>query len=215
MESLEKRRRRAGKIFGILDKEYPGARCTLDHENAYELLVATILAAQCTDERVNRVTPDLFEKYPNPEKLAKADQDELREMIRSTGFFRNKTRSLLSMAEDVVEKHGGEIPEDIDTLIDLAGVGRKTANVIIADCFDGQAIIVDTHCKRLSGRLGFTEESNPDKIERQVQQAVPEDKWTMWSHLMVFHGRNVCTARKPKCPECGIIDLCPWRDKTA
>lgn len=215
MESLEKRRERAKKVLRILTKEYPDAGCTLDHRNAYELLAATILAAQCTDKRVNRVTPALFEKYPSPKKLAKADESELQTMIRSTGFFRNKTRSLLSMAADVVEKHDGEIPEDIDALTGLAGVGRKTANVVIATCFDGQAIIVDTHLKRLSGRLGLSEESNPDKIERDVQEAVPEDEWTMWSHLMVFHGRNVCLAQRPKCPKCGIIDLCPWRDKTA
>jgi len=214
MESLEQRRKRAKKIFAILKKNYPDARCTLDHRNAYELLVATILAAQCTDERVNQVTPDLFGKYPNPKKLAGADLDELQEMIRSTGFYRNKAKSLAAMADDVVKKHGGEIPRDLDQLTGLAGVGRKTANVVIANCFGGQAVIVDTHCKRLSTRLGFTEESSPDKIERDVQKAVPQDKWTMWSHLMVFHGRNVCTARKPKCPECCIEKLCPWPDKT-
>ncbi len=214
MESLEEKKHRAIEICRVLKKRYPEARCTLDHSGPYELLVATMLAAQCTDERVNMVTPALFKRYPDAASLAGADEAELQEMIRSTGFFRNKTKSLLSMAADIVEKFNGEIPSDIDSLTRLAGVGRKTANVVIANCFDGQAIIVDTHCKRLAGRLGFSRESNPDKIERDLQTIVPEDSWTLWSHLMVFHGRNICTARKPGCPECPVSRLCPWPDKT-
>ncbi len=214
MESLAKRRKRTEKIYAVLSREYPGARCTLDHSNAYELLVATILAAQCTDERVNMVTPALFERYPDARSLARADEKELQGAIKTTGFFRNKAKSLVAMAKQVVAEHGGEIPGDMDALTALAGVGRKTANVVIANCFGGQAIIVDTHLKRLSGRLGFSEETDPDKIEPDVQKAVAPDKWTDWSHLMVFHGRNMCVARKPKCLLCGIRDLCPYGDKT-
>jgi endonuclease-3 len=215
LESLAKRRKRAEKICAILSGEYPDARCTLDHSNAYELLVATILAAQCTDERVNTITPSLFVRYPDAKSLARANEKKLQGMIKSTGFFRNKARNLVAMAKRVVAEHGGEIPGDIGELSALAGVGRKTANVVIANCFGGEAIIVDTHLKRLSGRLGFSDETDPDKIELDVQKAVAPDKWTEWSHLMVFHGRNVCVARKPKCPECLIERLCPWKSKTA
>ena len=214
MEGLDRKRKRAVKIYAVLQKRFPDADCTLDHRNPYELVVATILAAQCTDERVNMVTPALFKKYPAPAKLAKADPDTLQDMIASTGFFRNKTKSLLATSRRLVEEHGGEVPRGIDELTNLAGVGRKTANVILANCFGGQAVIVDTHCKRLSTRLGFTRNTDPDKIELDVQKVVPQDKWTMWSHLMLFHGRNICIARKPKCPECPIGNLCPYPGKT-
>jgi len=214
LESLAKRRERAKKIYSVLSRKFPDAHCTLDHKNAYQLLVATILAAQCTDERVNMVTPALFRKYGDAKALAAAGELELQEMIRSTGFFRNKAKSLLAMAASVAEKHSGQIPGTLDELVKLSGVGRKTANVILANCFAEQAIIVDTHCKRLSTRLGFTNQSDPDKIELDVQQAVPEDKWSMWSHLMVFHGRNVCMAKKPLCPQCPIEKLCPYEKKT-
>ncbi len=214
MEGLAQKRKRAQKIYSALIKEYPDAHCTLDYRNPYELLVATILAAQCTDERVNIVTPALFERYPDAAALARAEPGELEEMIRSTGFFRNKAKSLLQMATAVIDKHGGEIPSTMADLTALAGVGRKTANVVLGNCFGAPALIVDTHFKRLSTRLGFTREKNPAKIEDDLAKIIPEKKQTMWSHLMVFHGRNTCTARKPKCPECPIRNLCPYPEKT-
>ena len=214
MESLARRRSRAEKILCALAERFPDAHCTLDHRNPYELLVATVLAAQCTDKRVNLVTPELFKKYPDAKQLAGAGQADLQELIRSTGFFRNKAKSLAAMAKSLVDCHDGKVPGTLDELTTLAGVGRKTANVIIANCFGGQAIIVDTHCKRLSRRLGLTEESNPDKIELDLQKAVAEGKWSAWSHLMIFHGRGICLARKPRCPECPVEPLCPYDNKT-
>ena len=214
MESLAQKRKRAEEIYSVLIKEYPDAHCTLDYRNPYELLAATILAAQCTDERVNIVTPALFGKYADAGALAKAEPSKLEEMIRSTGFFRNKAKSLLQMAAAVVDKHGGEIPGTMEKLTALAGVGRKTANVVLGNCFGAPALIVDTHFKRLSVRLGFTREKNPAKIEDDLAKIIPEEKQTMWSHLMLFHGRNTCTARKPKCPECPIKNLCPYPEKT-
>ncbi len=215
LESREKKRERVEKIYGILEKEFPEAACTLRFKNPYELLTATILAAQCTDARVNKVTPALFERYPDAGALCGATSADVEKKIASTGFFRNKTRSLLGMAKALVEKHGGEVPGEMEALVALPGVGRKTANVVLGNCFGRPALVVDTHFKRLSGRLGLSKESNPDKIEVELGRIVPEERQTMWSHFMVFHGRNVCAAKKPKCPECGIIDLCPWCDKTA
>lgn len=177
--------------------------------------MATILAAQCTDARVNMVTPALFEKYGDAAELREAEPAELEAMIKSTGFFRNKSKSLLGMSAQVVREHGGEIPGTMAELTRLPGVGRKTAHVVLGNCFGKPALIVDTHFKRLSTRLGFTKNSNPEKIEKDLAKIIPEEKQTMWSHLIVFHGRSACTARKPKCPECRIIGLCPWPDKTA
>jgi len=213
-ETANARRARARKIYSILTKEYPDARCRLDHRNAFELLVATILAAQCTDDRVNMVTPALFAKFPDAAALARADETVLQKMVVSTGFFRNKTKSLLGMSKALVEKHGGRVPEDMEALTALPGVGRKTANVIRGNCFGKPAIIVDTHCIRLSHRLGFTANTDPDKIEADLMKVVPEEHWTMWSHIIVFHGRKTCTARKPACPVCVITALCPYPDKT-
>lgn len=213
-ESVEAMRARAGNIYGILLGKYPDASCSLDYRNPFELLVATILAAQCTDERVNMVTPALFAKYPDAAAMSKADAATLEKMIQSTGFFRNKTRSLLGMSKALVEEHGGRVPEEMDALTALPGVGRKTANVVRGNCFGKPAIIVDTHCMRLSGRLGFTKNTDPDKIEQDLMEIVPEKDWTMWSHLMVFHGRRTCTARKPACPECAASKFCPWTEKT-
>lgn len=214
MESLARKRERAAKIATKLIALYPGAHCTLDHKNAFELLAATILAAQCTDERVNMVTPALFKRYKNAAAMAKADPAALEKLIQSTGFYRNKTKSLLGMAAMVVDRFGGRVPEDMEDLTALPGVGRKTANVIRGSCFGKPAVVVDTHMKRLSNRLGLTTNDNPDKIEADLVKLIDEEVQTMFSHTIVFHGRNVCIARKPKCPDCGINDLCPYRDKT-
>jgi endonuclease-3 len=213
-ESIEKMQERARKIYAILAKRYPDARCTLDFKNAWQLVVATILAAQCTDERVNMVTPALFKKYPDAKALSAADEKELQQMIMSTGFFRNKAKSLLGMSKKLIEEFGGKVPDEMDKLTSLRGVGRKTANVILGNCFGKPAIIVDTHCMRVSQRLAFTANKNPEKIEADIGKIIPEERQTMWSHLMVFHGRNICKAPKPLCRECPIISLCPFPEKT-
>ena len=213
-ENVAKMRGRARKIYSILLEEYPKAHCTLDFGNAFQLLVATILAAQCSDERVNMVTPALFRKDPDPESLAAAREAELQKMIVSTGFFRNKAKSLIGMSKALIEKHAGRVPDDMDALTALPGVGRKTANVILGNVFGRPAIIVDTHMKRLMARLGFTGNDDPDKIEADLIEIIPEERQTMWSHLIVFHGRTICQAKRPLCPQCRINSLCPFPDKT-
>jgi endonuclease-3 len=205
---------RAARIFTILDREYPDARPHLDFRNAFELLVATILAAQCTDEMVNRITPDLFREFPDSASLAAAEPAVVEQMIRSTGFYRNKAKSLLSMARALREKFQGRLPRSVEELVRLPGVGRKTANVVAGNCFGLPAIIVDTHFKRLIGRLQLSEETNPDKIERSMWDLVPEGKRTRFSMVVNEHGRRICTARKPLCPNCVIAGLCPFDDKT-
>jgi endonuclease-3 len=211
--SVQGRAERAGRIFDILDREYPEAKPHLNFRNAFELLVATILAAQCTDEMVNKVTPDLFDKCPDPASLAEAETSVLEQMIRSTGFYRNKAKSLLNMAKAVQEKFGGTLPRSVEELVQLPGVGRKTANVVAGNCYDLPAIIVDTHFKRVIGRLGLSDETNPDKIERSMWDLVPEAGRTRFSMVVNEHGRRICTARKPRCPDCAIADLCPFPDK--
>jgi endonuclease-3 len=212
--SEQGRAERAGRIFRILDREYPEARPHLDFRNAFELLVATILAAQCTDEMVNKVTPELFRKYPDAAALATAEPAALEQMIRSTGFYRNKARSLLNMARAVQAQFKGKLPESVEELVRLPGVGRKTANVVAGNCYGLPAIIVDTHFKRVIGRLGLSDETNPDKIERSMWDLVPEENWTRLSMVVNEHGRRICAARKPLCPSCAIADLCPFPDKT-
>ena len=212
--SAQGRADRAGRILEILEREYPGARPHLDFRNAFELLVATILAAQCTDEMVNKVTPELFRRYPEPAALAAAPPEELEQLIRSTGFYRNKAKSLLDMARAVQQRFAGELPKNVEELVELPGVGRKTANVVAGNCYGIPAIIVDTHFKRLVGRLGLSDETNPDKIERSMWDLVPEDNRTRFSLVVNEHGRRVCTARKPLCPKCVIAHLCPFPDKT-
>ena len=200
----------AAEIYRRLLAEHPDAHCELDFRTPYELLVATILSAQCTDQRVNMVTPALFARYPDAEALAAARQEELEGLIKSTGFFRNKARSLLGMSRAVVEQHGGEIPADMDLLTALPGVGRKTANVILGNAFArNEGVVVDTHVGRLAVRLGFTEETDPVKVERALMPIVPREDWTMLSHLLIFHGRRVCEARVPKCERCVLADICP------
>ena len=193
-----------------LKSEYPDATTALDWENPLELLVATILSAQTTDVRVNAVTPNLFAKYPTAADYAAADPTELEEDIRPTGFFRNKAKSLRGMADAIVEDHGGEVPRTMDELVALPGVGRKTANVVLGNAFGiDEGVVVDTHVRRLSNRLGFTIENDPEKIEEVLMQAVPKRDWTVFSHLLILHGRSVCKARKPACADCIVNDLCP------
>jgi len=201
---------RPSAILSRLKKAYPDARCALDHENAYQLLCATILSAQCTDARVNLVTPALFRRYPTPVELARANPAELEEIIKSTGFFRNKTKSLIGMAQAVVADHGGEIPRTMDELRSLPGVGRKTANVVLSNAFGiNEGVTVDTHVTRLSGLLGLSRETDAVKIEEELMPLFPQEDWGLLSHLLIFHGRQVCIARRPKCGECVLAQLCP------
>ena len=203
-------RERAPEIYDKLAAEYPDAKCALDHRNPYELLVATILSAQCTDKRVNMVTPALFAKYPDASALSVAKPEELEEMIRSTGFFRNKTKSLLGMSAKVAEAHAGDIPDSMDALVKLPGVGRKTANVVLGNAFDrNEGVVVDTHVTRLSQRLALSRETDPVKIEQDLMSLYPRERWTMLSHLLISHGRAVCDARKPRCEACVVSHLCP------
>ena len=201
---------RAPEIYRRLSGQYPAAKCALDHRNPYELLVATILSAQCTDRRVNMVTPALFAKYPSAEALARAVPEEVEEMIKSTGFFRNKTKSLLGMATKVSESCSGEIPGTMEQLVQLPGVGRKTANVVLGNAFGREeGVVVDTHVSRLSQRLALSRETEPEKIEQDLMKLYPKNQWTMLSHLLISHGREICDARRPLCEKCVVNDLCP------
>ena len=203
-------RERAPEIYIRLEREYPDAKCALDHRDAYELLVATILSAQCTDVRVNMVTPALFARFPNAAALADASQEELEELIRSTGFFRSKAKSLLGMARALVERHGAMVPPEMDALTKLSGVGRKTANVILGNAFDlNEGVVVDTHVTRLANRLGFTRHADAVKIEQDLMKLFPRETWTQLSHLLIFHGRTTCVARNPRCESCVVSELCP------
>jgi len=201
------------KIVDRLSREFPDAHCALDHRNAFELVAATILSAQCTDARVNLVTPDLFRAYPTPAALAGAEPGAVENLIKSTGFFRNKAKSLLGMARALVERHGGRVPDTMDELVRLPGVGRKTANVVLGNAFGkNEGIVVDTHVQRISRLLGLTRETDPVKIERDLMPLVPRPRWTLFSHLLILHGRKTCIARRPACPACRIADLCPSAD---
>ncbi len=209
-ESFAAKKERTAKISAILEKQYPNAQCALNHKNAYELLVATILSAQCTDVRVNLVTPALFKKYPDAAALAKADPAQLEKMIQSTGFFRSKAKSLLASAADIVQKHGGEVPSTMEELTALRGVGRKTANVVLGNAFHQNiGVVVDTHVGRLSLRLNLTVQADPVKVEQDLMQLVPQKNWTLFSHWLILHGRAICVARKPKCTRCPLFSLCP------
>jgi len=197
-------------ILRRLKKAYPDAHCALNHRTPFELLVATILSAQCTDARVNLVTPALFARYPTAKALAAARQEEVEALIRSTGFFRNKAKNLIAMATGLVERHGGEVPADMAQLRVLPGVGRKTANVVLGNAFGkNEGVTVDTHVTRLSGLLGLTRHSDPVRIETDLMALVPRRDWTLVSHLLIWHGRSVCVARRPKCAECVLNALCP------
>jgi endonuclease III len=209
-ERKPERRQRVLEIVARLDAEYPDATTSLDHRTPYELLVATILSAQCTDARVNMVTPELFARYPTVADLAAARTEDVEEIIRSTGFFRQKTRSLLGMAHAVVEEHGGKVPATMAELVKLPGVGRKTANVVLGNAFDtDEGVVVDTHVRRLSGRLGLTRETSPEKVEHDLIDLVPQARWTDLPHLFIYHGRAICRARKPLCEQCRLADICP------
>jgi endonuclease-3 len=203
-------RAHAALLLDRLLERYPDAHCALDFRNAFELLCATILSAQCTDKRVNMVTPALFARYPDAGALAGARQEDVEEIIRSTGFFRNKAKSLVGMASALVERHGGEVPADMDALVVLPGVGRKTANVILGNAFGrNDGIVVDTHVTRLSNRLALTTGTDAVKIERALLPLFPQERWTMLSHLLIEHGRQVCDARAPRCGGCMLADVCP------
>ncbi len=203
-------RARAPEILARLRRTYPDARCALDYRTPFELLCATILSAQCTDARVNLVTPELFRRYPTPERLARARQSDVEEIIRPTGFFRNKARSLIGMAQALVADHRAAVPRSMEELRQLPGVGRKTANVILGNAYGlNEGITVDTHVTRVSRRLGLTRHTDPVKIEQDLMPLVPREDWALVSHLFIFHGRQICVARRPRCPECPLADLCP------
>ncbi|MCK4958998.1 MAG: endonuclease III [Planctomycetes bacterium] len=203
---------RVSKIFPILKKTYPDAQTSLDHHNPLELLIATIMAAQCTDARVNIVTKDLFKKYKTPADWADADTEQLESDIRSTGFYRNKAKNIQHACRTIIDSFGGEVPATMDELLSLGGVGRKTANVLLGNVFDTPGIVCDTHVIRLSRRLGLSANKDPVKLEYDLMEIVPRKRlggWTLFSHLLVYHGRNICRARRPDCPNCPIDRQCP------
>lgn len=209
-ESKPKKRERAEEVYDLLSEEYPDATCELEHVDAYQLSVATILSAQTTDVRVNMVTPGLFERYATAPDLAGARQEDVEAMVKSTGFFRNKTKNIIAFAQGVVEDHGGEVPRTMAELTALPGIGRKTANVVLGNAFGvEEGVVVDTHVKRLSRLLDFSAEKTPEKIERDLMALFPNERWTMLAHLLIFHGRRVCDARKPRCEACVASHLCP------
>ena len=202
-------KQRATKIRQGLAKLYPDAHCALHYSNALELLIATILSAQCTDERVNKVTPALFKRYPNAQAYALSNASELEALIQSTGFFRNKAKNIRGCCQVLVEKHGGAVPASMEELVPLPGVGRKTANVILGNAFDVPGIPVDTHVGRLSRRMALTQHDDPVKVEADLMKLIPKAEWTMFGHRMIFHGRQICQSRKPKCAECTLAKWCP------
>lgn len=204
------RRARARTIIRRLRREFPEAKCALDHDTPLQLLVATILSAQCTDVRVNMVTPTLFAKYRSADDYAAADPRSFEKEIQSTGFFRNKTKSILGMAQVLIERHDGRVPDTMDQLVALPGVGRKTANVVLGNAFGkNEGVVVDTHVQRISGLLKLTRETTPEKIERDLMALVPRKDWTIFSHLLILHGRKTCIARRPRCEVCTINRWCP------
>jgi endonuclease-3 len=213
-ESLDARKARARKVVALLERAYPDAKIALHFTTPLELLVATILSAQCTDERVNMVTPALFRKYRSAGDYAYLKPDALETAIRSTGFYRAKARAIVGMAQALTDRHGGEVPRDREALIALPGVGLKTANVVLGNAFGEQAIAVDTHVFRVSQRLGLARSANPVEIHDQLVQVLPRTAWTRTSHLFQAHGRRTCVARNPACPVCSVRTICPWPDKT-
>ncbi len=206
---------RVRAILQRLDEAYPEATCALVHENPFELLISTILSAQCTDETVNRVTKTLFAKYPTPKDFAYANPTELEQEIRPTGFFRNKTKSIMGASKKIVEEFGGQVPRTMDQLLTLPGVARKTANVVLGTAFGiAVGVVVDTHVTRLSNRLDLSRNTDPKKIEQDLMKVIPQERWILFSHQLIWHGRRVCQARKPKCVECNLESLCYSKDKT-
>lgn len=210
MTLATKKQERVNDILTVLKRRYPKAVCSLDYTNAFELLIATMLSAQSTDVRVNLVTKSLFRKYPSAQAFATAKQPEMERDVRQTGFFRNKAKAVIAASTVIVEKHGGEVPHTMEELTALPGVGRKTANVVLGNAFKTNVgVVVDTHVARVSGRLGMTAHSHAEKIEQDLMKLVPQKEWTVFSHRMIQHGRRICTARKPKCAECDLNELCP------
>jgi endonuclease-3 len=209
------RKARVADILEKLDALYPSATCALHHNDAWQLLVATILSAQCTDKRVNEVTPGLFQKYPTVEDFAHANQPELASDIRSTGFFNNKSKSLIGAAKTVLRDFGGKVPQNIDDLLKVPGAARKTANVVLGTAFGiTSGVVVDTHVFRLAQRLDLSRSATPEKMEQDLMKAIPQERWILFSHQMIHHGRNLCIARKPRCVDCPLDPLCYAKDKT-
>ena len=198
------------ELLDRLEESIPSARTELNYGNPFELLVATMLSAQCTDERVNATTPALFARFPTPAALAQADPAEVEELVRSTGFYRNKTRSIMACSQELAERFSGGVPQTLEELVSLPGVGRKTANLMLGEAFGQPAVVVDTHVKRVAQRLGLSRSSEPDEIEVDLQQALPRERWWTGSSRLLLHGRYVCLARKPRCAECVLRDLCPF-----
>jgi endonuclease-3 len=214
-KTAAERKARIQKILAVLDEMYPAVTCALHHSNAWELLVATILSAQCTDRRVNAVTPGLFRKYPTIRDFATANQEEMAQEIRSTGFFNNKAKSVIGAARKILTDYGGEVPRDMDALLSVPGAARKTANVVLGTAFGiTSGVVVDTHVQRISRRLDLTKETDPVKIERDLMNVIPKEKWILFSHQIIHHGRELCVARIPKCAACKLAPLCYAKDKT-
>jgi len=208
-KSLPEKKVRAKALYRQLTKNYPNVRCELDYNSAFQLLVATVLSAQCTDKRVNQTTPALFKKYPNPKKMAKADLKDIQSLVKSTGFYRAKAKNIKSLSNKIMEEFGGDVPSNLEDLITLPGVGRKTANVVLGHAFGIPGITVDTHFGRLSRRFGWSKQNDPVKVEFEVGELIPEIEWTNLSQRMIWHGRRVCHARKPACGACPLAKLCP------
>jgi endonuclease III len=209
-ESLTAKQDRAKRIIALLRRQYPNAKCSLDFGNVHQLMVATILSAQCTDERVNIVTPALFDRYRSVRDFAEADKNELEKLVYTTGFFANKTKSIIASAQQLLERHDGEVPRTLDELVKLMGVGRKTASVILGVGYGlAEGIVVDTHVARISNLLGLTSQTDPVKIERDLMKIIPREDWIDYSHLLIYHGRAICIARRPDCPSCPLKKLCP------
>jgi endonuclease-3 len=208
-KSLPEKKVRAKAIYRQLTKSYPNVRCELDYNSAFQLLVATVLSAQCTDKRVNQTTPALFKKYPNPKKMAKADLIDIQRLVKSTGFFRTKAKNIKALSNKIMEDFDGDVPSNLEDLITLPGVGRKTANVVLGHAFGIPGITVDTHFGRLSRRFGWSKQNDPVKVEFEVGELIPEKEWTNLSQRMIWHGRRVCHSRKPACGACPIAKLCP------
>ena len=208
-EKLAQKKARLGEVLRILERTYPESECSLTFKTPYQLLIATILSAQCTDERVNKVTPALFARFPGPREMSEASVEEIEELIKTTGFYRNKARSISECSHSLIKLHGGQVPKDLDALTQLRGVGRKTANVVLGVAYGIPGLVVDTHIGRLSRRLGFTRETDPVKVEHEMMEIVPRERWTEFGHIMISHGRALCSARKALCDECPVSRLCP------
>lgn len=208
------KKQRALKIIELLEQAYPDAKCSLDFNTPHELLIATRLSAQCTDKRVNMVTPELFGRFPTLESLANANVHDIEDIIKSCGLYKTKARDVVSLSGQLIENYGGIVPDTIEELTKLSGIGRKTANLIVGDIYGKPAIIADTHLIRISGRLGFTNTTDAAKVEQQLKKLLPAEYWTMYSHRIVWHGRAICTARKPSCESCPLNEHCPYPQKT-